>query len=301
VNNPLEKCERRVKPAAFEYHAPETIDEALELLGEYGDDAKVLAGGQSLVPMLALRLTSFDHLIDINRAPALRGIEEQDGMVSIGSATRQASVERHGPMAAATPLLARAVKLIGHFQIRNRGTVGGSIAHADGTAELPVVALTLDATLEVASTRGRRQIAAADFFVGPWTTSMDADELLIRASFPTAGRRAGYAFEEVARRPGDFGLAGAGVALRLGDDLTIAEVAIGLLGMGATPLRAPSAEAVLIGTHGDAASLQEISHLAISDGDPRADIHASRRYRAHVGAHLVATALSTALEEARSG
>jgi carbon-monoxide dehydrogenase medium subunit len=290
-----------VKPAAFEYHAPETTDEAVELLGEYGDDGKVLAGGQSLVPMLALRLTSFPHLIDINRVSALRGIQEQNGMVSIGAATRQASVERDGALAAATPLLVRAVKFIGHFQIRNRGTIGGSIAHADAAAELPVVAMTLDATLEVASTRGGRQIAASDFFVGPWTTSLAADELLIRAWLPRKQGRCGFAFEEVARRLGDFGLAGAGVAVQLGDDNTITKASIGLLGMGATPLRAPSAEAALIGTQGDEASLQDIGHLAVTDADPRADIHGSRRYRAHVGAYLVAKALSTALEEARSG
>jgi carbon-monoxide dehydrogenase medium subunit len=193
------------------------------------------------------------------------------------------------------------VKLIGHFQIRNRGTIGGSIAHADAAAELPVVTMTLDAMLEVASTRGGRQIAASDFFLGPWTTSMTADELLIRAWLPRTQGRFGFAFEEVARRPGDFGLAGAGVAVQLGDDNTITKASIGLLGMGATPLRAPSAEAALIGTQLDEPGLQDIGHLAVIDADPRADIHASKRYRAHVGAYLVAKALSTALEEARSG
>jgi carbon-monoxide dehydrogenase medium subunit len=289
-----------VKPTAFEYHAPETIEEALDLLREYGDDAKVLAGGQSLVPMLALRLTSFPHLIDINRVSALRGIEHQNGTVSIGAMTRHAAVEHDEVLATAAPLLSRAVKLIGHFQIRNRGTIGGSIAHADAAAELPVVTMALDATLEVASTRGGRQIAASDFFLGPWTTSMEADELLIRSWFPKAEGRWGFAFEEVARRLGDFGLAGAGVAVQLGSDNTITKASIGLLGMGATPLRAPTAEAALIGTPGDEASLLDIGHLAVGDADPRPDIHASRRYRSHVGAYLVAKALSTALEEARS-
>jgi carbon-monoxide dehydrogenase medium subunit len=291
-----------VKPAAFEYHAPETTDEAVALLREYGDDAKVLAGGQSLVPMLALRLTRFPHLVDVNRVGELAGIERHDGMLAVGAMTRQSALERDPSLAQVAPLLAKSVKLIGHFQIRNRGTVGGSIAHADPAAELPVVALALDAELEVANADGTRRIPASEFFVGTWTTSLEPDDLLVRTWFPVAPARAGYAVEEVARRHGDFGLAGAAVALVLGDDDTITKASIGLLGMGPTPLRATAAEEALVGTRGDdPAALEQVGRLAADASDPPDDVHASRRYREHVGAYLVGKAVAGALEEARRG
>ena len=290
-----------MKPAAFEYHAPESTSDVVHLLREHGDDAKVLAGGQSLVPMLALRLTSFPHLVDVNRVAELEGIERQNGMVAIGAITRQSTVERDAAIATDVPLLARAVKLIGHFQIRNRGTVGGSIAHADSAAELPVVALTLDAELEVANADGTRRVPASEFFVGTWTTSMESDDLLVRAWFPTKQARSGFAFEEVARRLGDFGLAGAAVAVELADDDTISKVAIGLLGMGPTPLRASTAESALVGTRGEPGELEEIGRLAAAGADPPGDVHASVRYRQHVGAYLVGQAVGKALEEARRG
>jgi carbon-monoxide dehydrogenase medium subunit len=296
-----EQEDRRVKPAAFEYHAPETTADVVDLLRAHGDDAKVLAGGQSLVPMLALRLTSFPHLVDVNRVPELVGIEHRDGMVGIGAVTRQATVEHDDSIATTTPLLAKAVKLIGHYQIRNRGTVGGSIAHADPAAELPTVALTLDAELEVANADGTRRIPAAEFFVGTWTTALEPDDLLVRTWFPVAKGRSGFAFEEVARRLGDFGLAGAAAAVELGDDDSISKVAIGLLGMGPTPLRAPSAEAALVGTRGEPGELEEAGRLAAAGSDPPDDIHASRRYRERVGAHLVGKAVGRALEDARRG
>jgi len=290
-----------LKPAAFEYHAPESTSDVVGLLREHGDDAKVLAGGQSLVPMLALRLTSFPHLVDVNRVTELDGIERQNGMVAIGAVTRQSTVERDASIATDAPLLAKAVKLIGHFQIRNRGTVGGSIAHADPAAELPVVALTLDAELEVANADGTRRISASEFFVGTWTTSMESDDLLVRAWFPTKAGRSGFAFEEVARRLGDFGLAGAAAAVELADDDTISKAAIGLLGMGPTPLRASMAESALVGTRGEPAELEEIGRLAAAGADPPGDVHASVRYRQHVGAYLVGQAVGKALEEARRG
>ncbi len=290
-----------MKPAAFEYHAPESTDDVVALLREHGDDAKVLAGGQSLVPMLALRLTSFPHLVDVNRVAELDGIERDNGMIGIGAVTRQSTVERDASIADDAPLIAKAVKLIGHFQIRNRGTIGGSIAHADPAAELPVVALTLDAELEVANAGGTRRVPASEFFVGTWTTSLESDDLLVRTWFPTKPARSGFAFEEVARRLGDFGLAGAAVAVELGDDDTITKAAIGLLGMGPTPLRATTAESALVGTRGEASDLEEIGRLAAAGADPPGDVHASVRYRQHVGAYLVGQAVGKALEEARRG
>jgi carbon-monoxide dehydrogenase medium subunit len=290
-----------VKPAAFEYHAPESTSDVVALLREHGDDAKVLAGGQSLVPMLALRLTRFPHLVDVNRVRELDGVEQQNGMLGVGAVTRQSTIERSATVPEAVPLLAKSVKLIGHFQIRNRGTVGGSIAHADPAAELPAVALTLDAELEVANADGTRRIPASEFFVSTWTTSLEPDDLLVRTWFPVASGRSGFAFEEVARRLGDFGLAGAAAAIELGDDDTITKANIGLLGMGPTPLRARLAEQALVGTRGDAESLEEIGRLGVAEADPPDDVHASRRYREHVGAYLVGKAVGAALQEARRG
>ena len=175
-----------MKPAPFEYHAPYSAKEVVGLLAELGDGAKVIAGGQSLVPVLAMRLAVFDHLIDIRRIEALRGIEERGDSVWIGAGTTEAQIGASELIARRLPLLSRATPLIGHFQIRNRGTIGGSLAHADASAEYPAVALALDATIEALSPRGRRTIPAAEFFTGIWTTALDPDELVTGVSFPSA-------------------------------------------------------------------------------------------------------------------
>jgi aerobic carbon-monoxide dehydrogenase medium subunit len=264
-----------VKPAAFEYHAPETIDDVVGLLAEHGDEAKPLAGGQSLVPMLALRLARFEHVIDLNGVPALAGIERRNGTVAVGAMTRQAELERSDD-AAAVPLLGLAAPLIGHFQIRNRGTVGGSIAHADPAGELPTVALALDAELDVASTAGTRTVAASELFAGTWETTLAPEELLTRVRFPVWRGRCGFAVDEVARRYGDFALAG----------------------LGSMPSRAGAAEAAIVGHAPSADELSEIGRLAMADLEPPTDIHASGEYRRAVGAHVVTRGLGTALERA---
>jgi carbon-monoxide dehydrogenase medium subunit len=288
-----------VKPAPFEYHAPESVADVVGLLAEHGDEAKPLAGGQSLVPMLALRLTRFEHLIDLNRVSELGRVERDDGTLAVGAMTRQAVIER-SEAAAAVPLLGLAAPLIGHFQIRNRGTVGGSIAHADPAGELPAVALALDAQLEVVSTAGTKQVPASDFFVGTWTTSLDDTELLTTIRFPVWSGRCGFAVDEVARRHGDFALTGAVCAVQLGDGDKVERAAIALIGMGSTPVRASAAEAALTGAAPSDADLGEIGRLAVQDLEPPEDIHASSRYRKSVGAHVVTRALARALQEARS-
>jgi carbon-monoxide dehydrogenase medium subunit len=286
-----------MKPAPFHYHRPATAADAVALLGELGDGAKVLAGGQSLIPMLALRLAVFDHLVDIGRVEGLSAIERRNGSVWIGAGTTDASVEHSDEVARAVPLLARATPFVGHFQIRNRGTVGGSLAHADPAGEYPAVALALDAELEALSPRGPRRIPAKEFFTGLWSTALEPDELLIGASFPVWPGRCGFAVEEVARRHGDFAIAGAAVAVALGDDDRVARCAIGLIGMGSTPLRATAAE----GAAGqvDAA---EVGRLAVADLDNvPSDLHGSAAYRTRVGAVVVERALTRALEEAHGG
>ena len=286
-----------MKPRAFEYHAPERVDEVVALLVEHGDDAKPLAGGQSLVPMMSLRLASFGHLVDLRKVDGLGSVRAGDGHVRVGAMVRQAAAE-HDAAVATVPLLARAIPNIGHFQIRNRGTIGGSIAHADPASELPAVALALDATMEVVGPQGTRRVSASAFFDSTWQTTLAEGEVLTAIEFPVWTGRCGFAIEEVARRHGDFALVGATVGLQLdGDRVTRATIA--MLGVGATPLRSADAEAALVAS-GAGADLDEIGNIAASGLEPSDDIHASGAYRKHVAATVVRRALTRALAEARS-
>jgi carbon-monoxide dehydrogenase medium subunit len=279
-----------MKPAPFDYHAPETIAEVCGLLAEHGDEAKVLAGGQSLVPMLALRLTRFEHLVDVNRVADLAGVDRENGTLVVRACTRQRVMERDPAVAAAVPLLALATPLIGHFQIRNRGTVGGSLAHADPASEYPAVAVALGAELELAGPGGaRRRLAADDFFVGTWTTAAEPDEVLVAARFPVWPARSGFAVEEVARRHGDFALAGVACAI------TDGRAGIALFGVGSTPVRARAAEeAWLAGL-----PAADIAEAAVRDLDPPADVHASTSTRTRIARHLVERAVTRAQEGKR--
>jgi len=289
-----------VKPAPFEYHAPDTSADAVNLLAELGDGARVLAGGQSLIPMLALRLAVFEHLVDIGRIAELKGIERRDGRLRIGAGTTDAAVEASADVTSTVPLLTRATPFIGHFQIRSRGTLGGSIAHADPAGEYPAVALTLDASMEVVSPRGRRTIAARDFFDGLWSTSMGPDELLVGVWFPIWSGRRGFAIEEFARRHGDFAIAGATVGVELDDDDRIRRCAIGLIGLGSTPERAGAAEVELTGRPITEVEPEDIGRLAVAGLESiPADQHGSAEYRKRVGAAMVARAWYAASAEAR--
>jgi aerobic carbon-monoxide dehydrogenase medium subunit len=280
-----------VKAAPFEYHAPETVDEVCALLAEHGDDAKVLAGGQSLVPMLALRLTRFEHLVDVNRVREFGGFARENGTLVIRAGTRQRVLERDPAIAAAAPLLARATPLIGHFQIRNRGTVGGSLAHADPASEYPAVAVALGGEIELAGRGGRRRrVAADDFFVGTWTTAAEPDELLVAARFPVWPERSGFAIEEVARRHGDFALAGVACAIADG------RAGIALFGVGSIPVRARAAEEAVVA----GASPADVADAAVRELDPPADVHASATTRARIARHLVDRGVTLAREELRA-
>jgi len=291
-----------LKSSPFEYHAPDTAHDAVKLLSELGDGAKLLAGGQSLIPMLALRLALFEHLVDIGRIDELKGIERRDGGLWVGAATAQAAVEASAEVASAAPLLARATPLIGHFQIRSRGTLGGSIAHADPAAEYPAVALALDATMEALSPRGRRTIAASDFFDGLWSTTLEPDELLVGVSFPVWGGRSGFAIEEFARRHGDFAIAGAAVGVELDGGDRIARCAIGLFGLGSTPERAAAAEAELTGRPVAEVAPEEVGRLATAGLESvPSDLHGSARYRERVAVAMVSRAWTAAAGEAHDG
>jgi carbon-monoxide dehydrogenase medium subunit len=290
-----------VKPARFEYHAPTSVEEAVELLATFGDDAKVLGGGQSLVPMLALRLTRFDHLVDLNRISTMQFVDSTGAWLSIGAMTRQAVAEHDEVVARDAPLLAKAIPHIGHFQIRNRGTVGGSIAHADPASELPAVALALDAEIEVRGSAGARRIPAAEFFLSMWETAVADDEIVVAIHFPVLDGRVGFGFEEMALRLGDFALTGAACVVSLGTSGEIERAAIGLMGMDATPVRAREAEDALVGVSPDLDDLSEVAALAVAASNPTDDVHASARYRSKVGAVMVARALRSAIEEATHG
>ena len=306
-----------MKPAPFEYHAPASAKEAVELLAELGDGAKLIAGGQSLVPLLALRLAAFEHLIDLRKVSSLRGMEDRAGAgaaraVWVGAGTTEAAIGRSRLVAARVPLLARATPLIGHFQIRNRGTIGGSLAHADAAAEYPAVALALDAVIETLSPRGQRAIPAGEFFTGIWSTALEPDELLTGVAFQVPGGPAGFAVEEFARRPGDFAVAGAAVAIELdadpdggagGPDAQVSRCAIGLFGLGTTPLRASAAEALAAGrAAGDLSTDafgREIGQAAMADLDSApSDRHGPAAYRKRVGAAMVTAAWRRAINEA---
>ena len=288
-----------MKPPSFDYHPPDTVEQAVGLLAQLGEDAKILAGGQSLVPMLSMRLAYFAHLIDISRLSELQGIDRRGNEVWIGAGTTEAKVGADPQVREAVPLLTLATPFVGHFQIRNRGTLGGSIAHADAAGEYPAVALTLDAVMEVVSPRGRREIAAADFFTGLWETTMESDEVLTGVRFPVWNSRSGFSVHEFARRHGDYAIAGALVAVQLDNDDRVSRCAIGLLGLGSTPRRAKAAEEAVIGKPVSEVSPTEIGQAAMTGlDDIPADLQGSASYRTQVGAAMTARAWTQATQEA---
>lgn len=286
-----------MKPAPFGYHAPRSVAETVEMLARFGDEGKVLAGGQSLVPVLAMRLSRFDHLVDLGHVEGLAGVSRTNGTVRIGAMTTQAAVARSAEVRDSLPLLARATGLIGHFQIRNRGTLGGSLAHADPAAEYPAVAAALDAELEAVGPNGARRIQASDFFHSTWTTALEPEEVLVAARFPVWSGRCGFAVEEAARRHGDFAMAGVVCAVEL-DGERVRRVAIASFGMASTPVRASAAEAVLAGAAVADVDADDLAGLAVEGLDPPEDLHASGTQRLRMGRALVARAVTRAIDEA---
>ena len=279
------------------YEAPAALDQAVGLLAEHQDEASVLAGGQSLIPLLALRLARPATLIDINGLRELSWISVADGWLAIGAMTREYEAEESQPVAAAVPLLAAALPLIGHEAIRSRGTIGGSLAHADPAAELPAVALALDAELVLRGPSGDRVIPAAEWFEGYLTTSRRPDELLVEVRFPTAGPTTGVAFLEVARRHGDFAIVGLAASLTLADG-AISDARLAFAGVSDVPVRAAEAEAFLVGERPSSDVFEEAARLAAAGLDPPADLHGSSEYRKKVAATLVRRGLRAAADDA---
>jgi CO/xanthine dehydrogenase FAD-binding subunit len=284
-----------MKPAPFAYEAPPTLDAALALLGEHGDEAKVLAGGQSLVPMLNFRLVRPAVLIDVNRVAGLDELRVVDGRLHIGARVRTGSLERDARVREGWPLLAEAASFVGHAAIRARGTVGGSAAHADPHAELPAALAALDARFHLRSQRATRVLGADEFFTDFYTTALAADELLVAIEVPPGSGRMGSAFAELARTHGDFALAGAAVTVILDDAAACTWATVAILGGGATPVRAYAAERALIGRAIDEEAARTAGELTAKACDPPDPAD----YRRALVAELTRRALLTANGRAR--
>jgi CO/xanthine dehydrogenase FAD-binding subunit len=288
-----------MKPAPFAYHAPASLEEVLSLLAEYGDEAKVLAGGQSLVPTMNFRLAQPTVLLDLNRVNGLAGIREDGEGLCIGTMTRQRAVERSALVAERAPLVHETMPFIAHPQIRNRGTFGGSIAHADPAAELPAVMLALEAGLLLRSARGERRLPASAFFTGLFETALEPDEILAEVAIPALPPGTGCAFREVSRRHGDYALVGAAAVVTL-DGGICTGARITFLSVGEGPTEAVEAGR---GLRGHALNEDAIAAAAetasTTDIDPPADIHASEAYRRHLARVLTRQVLTAAAERAR--
>ncbi len=285
-----------MKPPSFDYLAPASVEEALALLGDLGEGAKALAGGQSLVPMLNFRLVRPRHLVDLNDLTELAGIREDDGRLVIGAMTRQRAVERSALVRARCPLLAEAMPQIGHVQIRNQGTIGGSLAHADPAAELPAVVAALDGELVLRSARGQRVLKPEQFFVTYFTTAAAPAELLVEVRLPAMPPRTGSAFVEVSRRHGDFALVGVAATVTVDEAGVCTGSALALTGVGRTPVVAREAARALVGVKPTAAAIDDVGRRVAGAVRPDGDLHASSEYRRHLAGVLTRRALARAAE-----
>jgi CO/xanthine dehydrogenase FAD-binding subunit len=284
-----------MKPPRFLYSAPHTLDEALDLLEKYGSDTKVLAGGQSLIPLLNMRLAGPTYLLDINAIRSLDYIEAREDYLAIGAMTRQRQVELSGLIQQRYPLLVEVVQHIGHMQIRNRGTIGGSIAHADPAAELPALLICLNGEVVARSNRGERIIKAEEFFTGYLSTVLEPYELLTEVRLPWPSPQAGWAFLEFARRSGDYALAGATAILTSSEDDRCTTAHIGYLGISGAPVRASTVENILIDTRLDRETLDAAADTAAHlVSDELADVHATPAYRRALTAELTKRILQIA-------
>jgi len=288
-----------VKAAPFEYSRATSVAEACELLARHGDSAKLIAGGQSLVPMMAMRLVRPAFLVDINEIAALKFVKTEKDAVRIGACTRQCAVERDNALAARVPLVRQALAWVGHVQTRNRGTVGGSLAHADPSAELPLAAQALGAKMIVRSAKGPRTLEAEKFFAGPMATSMRPDECLEEIQWPIwPERQTGSAFTEIAIRHGDFAIVAAAAQVALDADGRCVRAALGLGGVAGTPLAFPKIAARLVGTKLDDEAIEGAASDAAKETEPGSDLHATAEYRRHLARVLAARALRAAHERA---
>lgn len=288
-----------MKPAPFEYHAPATVEEALELLARYGDEAKVLAGGQSLIPTMNFRLAQPAVLVDVNGLSGLATIEAtDDGGVALGTLTRQRTAERNELVAELAPLMAEALPFVAHPQIRNRGTVGGNLAHADPRSELPAVMLALRARFRLRSAAGERWVEADDFFRGLFRSALEPEDLLVEVRIPPPVPRSGWCFQELSRRAGDYALVGVACQITLDEGGAVAAARIAFLSAGQTPILAERAGALLVGERPSDELARAAGAEARSEVDPMEDVHATPDYRRHLTDVLTRRALPVAFRRA---
>lgn len=280
-----------MKPPRFKYAVAESVEDAVAILDEHGDEAKVLAGGQSLIPLMNMRLARPGVLVDINRISALDGIKRNDAL-TIGATARQAAVAQSKEVASYAPIVIEALRHVGHVGIRTRGTFGGIAAHADPAAEIPAVLLALDAEVTAQGPGGVRTIPAEDLFVTTFTTSLAENEVLTSVRFPYPTDRVRHSFHEVSRRHGDFALVGVAVVAELDDAGSCKQARIALSGVADTPVRAKEAEEGMVGRAVDASAAEEAGRLAADKLDPPSDFHASSAYRKDVARALVTRALT---------
>jgi len=289
-----------MKPPPFAYADPHSADEVVALLAQHGDEAKLLAGGQSLVPLLNFRLARPRVLVDLNRVAELDFVRPLDGGLAIGALTRQRAAERSSLVAERSPLLAEAIRQVGHVQIRNRGTVGGSLAHADPAAELPAVVTALEARLRLRGPAGERTLSADDFFLGYLSTALRPDELLVTVELPAWPARAGASFQEFSRRPGDFAIVGVAATLALDADGRVERAGLALTGVGGRPFNAAAlADGALRGQAPDDARLDALAARVAAAVEPDSDLQAPADYRRHLARVLTRRALRAAADRAR--
>lgn len=288
-------------PPPFEYHAPASLREAIELLARLGDDAKILSGGQSLIPMMKLRLARPGHLVDINGIPGLAHVQESDGVLTIGALTRESDLEESDLVRTRYPLLADTSKVIADPLVRNLATVGGNLAHADPANDHPAAMLALDAEVAVAGRRGERRIRVASLFSGPFTTVLADDEILTEIRVPAPPARSGGAYVKLERKVGDFATAAVAAQVTLRADGACERGGIGLTNVGDTPIKAGKAERFLIGKRLDEGTIKEAARLAAEQSQPRADLRGSEDYKRDLVRVLCGRALRRAVERAQGG
>lgn len=284
-----------MKPAPFKYVAASTLDHALSLKAEYGDEARFLAGGQSLIPAMNFRLARPDVLIDINGLHELSGVARAaSGEIRVGALTRYHSLERDSKFLTDCPLFADALPHIAHPQIRNRGTIGGNLSHADPASELPAIAVAMRARMRIKSVRGEREVAASEFFQGLLTTDIQADEMLVEIAFPAPPARSGACFMEVARRRGDFALAGVAAIVTTDAQARCTQLRLALCGVGETPVDASAAAASLIGQRCTGEAIEAVAAEVQSMIAPSGNVHASPDYQRHIAGVLTQRAIGAA-------
>jgi CO/xanthine dehydrogenase FAD-binding subunit len=287
-----------MKPAPFDYRCPDSLEETIELLARYGGDCKLMAGGQSLTPMLNFRVVKPEMIIDIRKVLEMDYVRQLPGFLHVGALTRHRILETSPVVAAALPIIPETMHHVAHLAIRNRGTIGGSLSHADPAAELPMLSRLLDADIQTRSVRGERTISAHDFFLGPLTNALEDDELLVRIDLPVLQPGTGWCFMEHARRAGDFALAAVGAVVRIEDGI-VAEARVAMMGVGDTPLRCPDAEEALLGQAPSDAQLDQAARVACASLEPRQDLHASAEYRKHLAQVLARRVLRMARGRAK--